>query len=335
MKKNTLIIISLLFTYINLCSFPIRNFDYHLPLNHPSPVVSAMGGMNFTSTDDYFLGYDNPALLPYNEQAKISSSFLIASKSNETVNLFNPGNLIKKNTLKSLAYSGDKGGVYFFSLVDDNTDTIDSTGTNSLYRRYELNAFQISAGDKKESYSYGFSIKYLNGRLIYLESSLSDTLITKQDFIDAKVNGFSTDLAFFFNKKFIKCGVTFYDLYSKMYWEHNKNVSLQPRIGIGFENGSENLKITYGALGKLKWHTDPIYQAGLAQIFSLGGTPDQPSTLPIRLGVMGKKFQKSDEIFFSFGSGYYIKTFKVDFSIVNHGWKSKNSQYLFSVTMGV
>ncbi|HOE92070.1 MAG TPA: hypothetical protein PLV22_08850, partial [Candidatus Cloacimonadota bacterium] len=83
MKKISLILI-FFFTLVLLQSFPINDFNYHLPNNTISPYSAGLGGINLVSAKDNLAFYDNPALLSVVRNMTFAASFNVPDKNQST-----------------------------------------------------------------------------------------------------------------------------------------------------------------------------------------------------------------------------------------------------------
>jgi hypothetical protein len=327
-------------------SLPVQEYDYHIPANNVSPITLGMGGINLTNAADYFASYDNPALLADNEGTAFAASFRLKNKENMTfTELMSASNLLK-----------DKQFMYY-TLIAKNTawtyqpvssinvsERYSEAGNNySRYYDYQLDKLQLSLAAKDENYTHlagGLNLKYLTGRLVYLKEKLVGGYLRREEFVDNKVKGISGDLGFTWQEEKITWGVCVYDFYSRLWWESYDSESLQRRAAIGFQYNMDNLALMGSVQGKIAKTSETTYHFGLVRnwTWNAGSSADQQGpvqNLIIRTGLFSKDFNGTRNINYTLGSGYNYNMFRVDFALTNDGMQLSDSQYLFSIGVGI
>jgi hypothetical protein len=331
-----------LLTAQGLPPLPVSSYDYHITANNVSPISLGMGGINLTNAADYFLSYDNPALLAGNDGTALATSFLLK----------NPGDMNFAEVMKVSNLLDDKQFMYYTLIAKNSawsyqpvtsTHVSEIYGSTSEYYDYKLDKLQMSLAAKDEKYSKlsgGISIKYLSGRLIYLKERISGTSMIREAFIDNKVKGFSTDLGLTWEEDKFTWGACFYDLFSYLWWEDYDSKQLQRRAAMGFQYNMENLALTGSVLGKISSSPATTYHLGLIKnwTWNNGSTTTGRTTeqnLIVRAGLFSNDFNGTENINYTLGSGYNYNMFRVDFAMTNTGMRLSESQYLFSVGVGI
>jgi len=334
-----IILISLLCLTIGaLIAFPIERFDYHTPDHNPSPLVTAMGGLNLTDDSDYYISYDNPALLAYNKTTSAAASFSIVKNDNYSpIQLMQVANLLRNNQFSALVFNSSTGAMMYqaVSSVHFNQPIVQRS-SNSVYFDYTLQKVQMSFGGtsgKDKSFAAGLTVKYMFGRLVYLNRNDIDMTFT--DFYDDKVKGISTDLGFTYKGQTTRLGLAFYDILNGLFWQTENNKTLTRRGAFGVQVGQEDLKMLTGVMTTLEKEAITTYHIGVVKNVQLAGTASENQSLGFRAGAYSEKFDASDNIYYSVGSGYYYKTFRIDFSIVGPGLKPESCNYLVSVSLSM
>ncbi|HNX00490.1 MAG TPA: hypothetical protein PKK33_03890, partial [Candidatus Cloacimonadota bacterium] len=201
---------------------------------------------------------------------------------------------------------------------------------------YGLQNVQMSFGGtsgKEQVFAGGLTVKYLYGRLVYL--TRDDVEMNFHDFVDDKVKGFSTDLGFAYKGQATRIGLAFYDLVNGLYWQTESNKTLTRRGAFGVQVGEDDLRMLAGAITTLE--KDPIttYHFGIIKEVSLQGKTQDKQTIGFRAGAYSDKFDRSDDITYSFGTGYNYKTFRIDFSVAGPGLDLSKSRYLASISLSM
>ena len=311
---------------------PITSYDYALPENNVSPICIGMGGLNVTNTNDFFASYTNPALIGSNDKSALLTSFRLAD--NDKLTFAQAASL--SSALNSKQFK------YFTLLTKQSAWTYQPMARvhisemqqgKVLYYDYQLDKVQatLAASDKSwQPIGFGMNLKYLAGRLVYLHGA---------DFIDDKVRGFSSDIGLTLQTGSMTYGVAAYDLISRMWWENYDAVSLQRRIALGAQYQSDNLTLNGGLQGKLSRSTDTTFHLGMQYGWDMGvrrsGGSKTAQGLAVRLGMYSHDFSSTSAINYTFGSGYNYNILRFDFSLNNSGLKIKDSEYLFSLGVGL
>lgn len=326
---------------------PITSYDYAIPENNISPITMGSGAINLANSDDPFAAYANPALMADNELASFSVSFRLKNPDDiafwEAVNI---SNALKSKQFKFFVVNTKTASFSYQPVASVHISELSADGNSSKYYDYQLDKVQMSMGfrDKKyEKLAAGLSLKYLSGRLVYLTEHKFGNQLIRDGFIDDKVKGFSTDLGVTYTMGNIVYSGTFYDVLSRLWWENYDPVSVQRRtaLGVGWKSG--NSTYNAGVHSKLAKTTDPTYHFGYDYQWKVGSnsnytTANQSSnrqTMDIRLGLYSRDFYGADNINYTFGGGYYYKTIRFDFSLNNAGFKLADSEYLFSLSLGI
>ncbi len=332
-----ILIASLCLAAFALNAFPIERFDYHTPDHNPSPLVTAMGGLNLTDTSDYYISYDNPALLAYNKTTSVAASFSIVRNDEfAPYQLMQIGSLLRNNQFSAIVINSSTGAMMYQAVSNIHINESLNTSGDKIYYDYTLQKAQISFGgtsDKDKNFAAGLTVKYLHGRLVYL--SRNDINLTFTDFNDDKVKGISTDLGFAYKTESTSYGLAFYDILNGLFWQTESSKTLTRRGALGIQVGQEDIKILSGAM--MTFEKDPIttYHLGIVKDVQVGGTPQEKQMLGFRAGVYSDNFSQQDKIYYSVGSGYYYKTFRIDFSIVGPNFKVEQCNYLISVSLSM
>ncbi|HAN41665.1 MAG TPA: hypothetical protein GX398_04730 [Candidatus Cloacimonetes bacterium] len=323
---------------------PITEYDYATAENNVSPIAIGVGGMNLTLDNDPYCSYSNPALLAHMRNAQVFTSFRLTSdKPMSIAEVSSLSNALKSKQFKYFGLSTKQMGFVYQPMSRINISEITDDGRN-LYYDYALDKVQLSiaASDEKHaSFSGGLSFKYLSGRLVYLkERRSSSTVFVREAFIDNKVKGFSTDLGFMLETGDFRFGAVAYDLLSRLYWESYPSRSISPRLAFSSTYVKDNLAMNIGVMGKLKKQTDSTIHLGLQHNWNWGrGHTASGATIqhniPLRVGLYSKDFYGTNNINFTFGSGYSYNMILFDFSINSPGLKLRDSEYLFSIGVGL
>ncbi len=345
MQTNSLVLI--LFLIILLCpalqaanSLPVREYDYHIPANILSPIALGMGGINLTNAADYFTSYDNPALLSSNLGSAFATSFRLKKESDMTfAELMRVSNLLREKQFMYFTLITKSAAISFQPVANVHESYGDATFIK--YYNYQLDKYQLSFAGKDDDWkkmNAGLNLKYLTGRLVYLDQVYSNP--ASRIFIDDKVKGVSGDLGFTYTTGTSVWGVCFYDLYSKLLWENYPSRSLKRRAAFGYQFNGDGYSLLASLQGKLSSEPETTYHLGMVRIwnwtiedaFSKNKTEQN---LIFRLGFFSKDFNGVNNINYTLGSGYNLNMFRIDFALTNSGMKLKDSQYLFSVGVGI
>ena len=328
-----------------LSPLPIREFDYHIPANNVSPVTIGMGGLNVAYSGTFFDSYDNPALLADNDNTSLAMSFRLKNSSEmDFYEALSISNALKDKQLKYISLITRNAAWSYQPVSSINISKLE--GDKNQYYDYQLDKWQISYSGRDKEYraiTAGLNLKYLNGRLVRLSQiRQSNTWIVdpNEGFIDEKVNGFSSDLGLSVKQDAFTWGASFYDLFSRLYWENYDSDQLDRRAAMGFEYKRNNLSLLAGLQGRIAKEAETTFHFGLVQDWNWEGRSslsDNPVTqnLILRLGMYSDKFNGTQNITYTLGSGYYYNLFRFDFALSNQGMRLKDSEYIFSLGVGL
>lgn len=317
---------------------PITTYDYALPENNVSPISIGMGGLNVTNSQDFFASYSNPALIASNQYSALLASFRV--KDDEEMTFWQAAsisNALRPSQFKYFTLLAKQTAWSYQPVASLHIIETPETGSGYRYYDYQLDKVQATLAGKDDSWQpvgFGINVKYLTGRLVYLLSSSPDS------FIDDKVKGFSTDLGLTMEAGSMTFGLTGYDLFSRLYWENYESVAIQRRVAIGAQYGTDNLILSGGLQGKLSQSTDTTYHFGFGYLWNWGNQNTRTGEgasqgLVIRLGLYSHDFYGTGNINYTLGTGYNYNVFRFDFSMNNQGMKLKDSEYLFSLGVGL
>jgi hypothetical protein len=93
-------------------------------------------------------------------------------------------------------------------------------------------------------------------------------------------------------------------------------------------------------MGKVSSSPATTYHFGLIKTWTWNSESATTSktieqNLVLRAGLFSKDFNGTENINYTLGSGYNYNMFRVDFALTNGGMRLKESQYLFSVGVGI
>ncbi len=348
MKKKILFALNILIFNYLFC-FPIKDFNYHLPNTNLSPYSAGLGGICLTNADNHFALYDNPALLSDVKAMTFSSSFCLPDKNQSFTDIMKTNPLMQKSVFRGLAIQAHHVGFIYHELANDHFTKSDSL--NKIYQDYKLRSIGISFADTSGgTISWGLSIKYLDGRLVYLKEnkrSVTDSSRVKtsqklasfdtnyiiEDFIDSKSMGYASDLGIYGKKSGFYYGFVVHDLYSKLYWTNHPDKKLPTRGSFSAELRGQNVSYISSVTSLWNIHETPLYCQSLNYSSNLGN-PNYSQSLAIRFGATSPNYKKSENILFGFGTSYMIQTFKIDLSMQTQGLKTNTAQYMFSLSFG-
>ncbi|HOD18097.1 MAG TPA: hypothetical protein PKJ14_05585 [Candidatus Cloacimonadota bacterium] len=341
MKGKRLILfvsaVCLAVTTVNAEPLDLVSYDYHIPANIISSIALGMGGLNLTNAGDYFTSYDNPALLAGNNVTSFAASFRL--KNEEEISLADAASA--SNLLKAKQFM-------YYTLITKNaawsyqptvSTHISEINANSLeYYDYQLDKLQLSLAGTDERYAdfaAGINIKYLTGRLIYLKERIEYNQMIRESFIDDKVKGFSTDLGVTYTSGKYTFGSCVYDVLSRLWWEHYDSEDLQRRAAVGVQYSDGNLTLSGSLQGKLSQSTDTSYHLGLTRAWHWKSGKDKEQGLLVRAGLFSHDFNGTENINYTLGSGYNYNMFRFDFGLTNTGMRLKDSEFIFSLGIGI
>ena len=323
---------------------PIQSYDYHTPENNVSPVSIGVGGLNLTNSSDFFGSYDNPALLANSGAASLAISYRL--KNADQMNFYQAMQI--SNALKDKQFK-------YFSLVTKNAawayqpvagihlSEWNATGDTTQYYDYQLDKWQASYGlndQDNKALSAGVNIKYLTGRLVYLKERKVGVSLIREAFIDDKIKGFSADLGFAYTQDSYSIGAAVYDVFSRLYWENYDSKQLTRRAAAGFQINNGSLSLLGGIQGKISSDPETTYHFGVVQDWnfdsqSFTNDTETSQNLILRIGMYSHDFYGTENINYTFGSGYNYNMFRVDFGMTNQGMKLRDSEFLFSIGVGL
>lgn len=326
-------------------AFPVERYDFHTPYRQPSPVITAMGGLNVTHFGDQTPGWNNPALLAWLGTGNVATVFKLEVEQDIPFQeLLSAGNILKRNQLQTISFYGEGVALDYQPLADINamTTSYDSLPTRE-YTDYRMDSYSVAFSNqftpeqkKEENFSYGASLRIISGRIVYLrEDSPDSTGWNTAAFIDDDALGFTTDYGFLYNTRDLRLGLVFYDLWSRVYWDDSTDRSLKQRVAAGVEWGGKGWTLTSGYQRLLHSGKGQTYHMGGA--FNLGsfGNPKNPQRLILRMGVYSEDFSDTDKTWISLGTGYYVDMFRLDFSMKANGGTFENSKYQISLSLGL
>jgi len=240
---------------------------------------------------------------------------------------------ITESTLGYFSIVSDNSAFDFISLAKIKEENLVSEGPyySKEYKDYYLNSFSMGISEKRKQLSYGITLKYLRGRLVYHNKLFTDNQLVSDEFIDTSANGFSSDLGLCYKNKNFGYGIALYDVFSKIYWEDYNSESLRRRYTISSDVTSEDLVLNFAISGVLKWKSDPYYHVGLERSLLL-----KKQIFPVRIGMYSQKFDNAENIFVGFGFGWKFKdNFQMDFSHTTNNMQIDNSKYLLSISVAI
>lgn len=329
-----------------LPALPIAEYDYHIPANQVSAIAMGMGGLNLTNAADYFISYDNPALLVDNNGTAFATSFRLKSESEMNFSdLIKVSNLLRDKQFMYFTLITKNSAWSYHPVASTHISDIYTAGdvTYSEYYDYQLDKAQMSIAAKDDKYpglAGGLNLKYLTGRLVYLKQRRSGSnWVNIESLIDDKVKGASSDIGLTWTEDRMVWGACFYDVLSRLWWENYSFESLQRRAALGFQYQGDNYALLLSTQGKLSSSPETTYHLGFVKNWSWGGSSSSGKTsdqnLVLRAGLYSKDFNGTGNINYTLGSGYNYNMFRIDFAMTNDGMQLRDSQYLFSVGVGI
>ncbi|HCM16180.1 MAG: hypothetical protein WCY87_03230 [Candidatus Cloacimonadales bacterium] len=344
MKHIFLPLFTLIFAALYAQSqLPITSYDYAIPENNVSAIALSMGGINVTDPTDPFASYGNPALLANSQNTTLYLAYRIADEKDIAFwDAVNVSNFLSEKQFKYFTLAAKQVAFSYQPMAAINISEYDAETNKSMYYDYKLDKVQLSLGITDKSWpdiAAGLNLKYLSGRLVYLVEHLEGSQFVRDQFIDDKVKGFSTDLGFTLKRGDTVFGLTAYDLISRLWWENYPAKSVQRRIAAGVQYGSGTSKTSFGIQSKLSSKPETSYHLGYCynvnwDSSSLSSDESVSQGLDIRVGAYSQDFYGADNINFTLGSGYYYRMFRFDFSLNSKGLKLADSEFLFSLGLG-
>ena len=173
---------------------PISSYDYAIPEKNVSPIAMGSAALNLTNAQDPFAAYSNPALLAYNEHSHFFFSFRLSDT--DELNFWEVAsisNALKDKQFKYFTAVAGKVGFSYQPVSSINISAIDKDAHKSLYYDYNLDKVQLSLGITDKNWPHmalGLNLKYLSGRLVFLEEQIIGSNLLRIHFIDDKVKAF-------------------------------------------------------------------------------------------------------------------------------------------------
>jgi drug/metabolite transporter (DMT)-like permease len=344
-RIRSYLIFLFLFIFQALFAFPVTTYDFRLPTSTPSPTEAAMGGLNVASADDLYLIFSNPSLMrQLSKNANIAVSFAVPPNHyKEFSDIIKTAPPLKKNTLRAIAFQTKQIGLGYQALAED------SFSEDNVYQDYNLNSWVLAISDSVGRVNWGFSAKLLTGRIVYLSQfppsqpplnplqlggeSRSPSGEGDITFIDSKALGYSFDLGLSSRLGAFSYGLVAYDVFSSINWKDYEKYKIKTRIGFGVDFSSGNWRYGVGSNTRWGWKENPLYNAYAVYRFAIG-RPDLLQTSTLSFSVVSDSFKSQDDTLFNFGFGYFYKVVRLDVSLQTKGWKSNETQYLFSLGFG-
>ncbi len=320
---------------------PIKEYDYHTPYAHVSPVAMSLGGVNITNGCDIFGGYDNPALLYKNQKMYFAVS--ARQSSEKTMNfkdMLEYSNLLKDTRLSYVGISAKTFAFSYQILAESNFYYRSSLEEKQEYYDYKLDAFQTSFAllDKKvPNGSLGFGVKYLFGRLIHKVTYAEPDVEHRNTFLDEKAKGFSFDVGGLYKMGRMTFAASLLDVYSQLYWEHYDTERLTRNWALGTQYDLENVQFMYTLKGKLEDDTKVTNHMGLNFTPYTSAAENNPESMGLRVGTFWEYVVQEDGseekvVNYTMGAGYNMSGIKLDFGLVSPDFDWESNDYLISVT---
>ena len=177
------------------------------------------------------------------------------------------------------------------------------------------------------------SLRYLNGRLVYLKEAQQDSVYTVSEFIDSNANGYATDIGVYGKQFGFYYGFVVHDLFSKIYWNGYANTRIHTRGSFSAELRSNNTSFTSSVTSLWNIHETPIFTQSINYSKRVGN-PNRPQDFSLRMGATSTDYKSSENIMFSFGTSYMIRMLRVDLAMQTKGLKINTAQYIFSLSAG-
>lgn len=324
--KNIAIIIVLLTIALPIFSYPIKTFDAHDPINTCSAKQAGLGGTQVAYTDDAFFNIYNPALLAFVKANKMGVTFRYMADKPEA-NIKNPSQVLQKASFSALNVTSNQNFAFFYKPIADEKKDVKNRFVDSHFD-YNLSSVGVSMAEKKDNYSVGFNLQYLFGRVINNETVFADTTIASASYLDSRLKGFTTDLAFAFKQGNFTSGLVFYDLLSGLYKEKAGYSKLKQRWNYGGSYSTENATMLAGISSTLRLNDTKTYHFGYEQ--KLGDVNNNLTEFSVRAGFWGESFKNSDTVYTGYGTSFKYQSMGIDFTIVNHKWELKKNRYYLS-----
>ncbi len=346
MRYITLLILAIICASLaayEMPNLPISSFDYGIPNNNVSPIAIGMGCMNVTNARDFYGSYSNPALLGNNQYSLVAASFRVKGDEDMTIaEAAQFSNVLKPSQFKYATLVAKQSAWTYQPVaaihIIESPDPAFFNPASFRYFDYQLDKWQVTLAGSDNSWRpirFGLNVKYLTGRLVYLRSERPDTT-----FIDTKIKGFSTDLGLTLQTGSFTFGLVSTDLWSRLYWDWGyDSVPIDRRLAFGAQYGTEYLTVSAGAQGKLAKTSDATYHLGFQYLWDWQGNSSSneaaSQAFTVRLGLYSHDFAGVDNINYTLGAGYNYNVFRFDFALNNKGLKLRDSEYLFSLGVGL
>jgi hypothetical protein len=335
--KGRKILLSVVLLVVNtiILAYPKVNLDWHTPERHVSTIGISLGGLNHIYAEDYAVAYDNPALLTMRQKSYVTGSFRSSRMEEENIaSLVNPNYLLHDKQFTYFSFSTSKFAISYQPAININ-NSIESDTLNSYHNLY-MNSYVISLAAADEQYKnlkLGLNLKLIDGRQVYHEEKKVDNHWEDVEFVDDSVTGYSIDAAVSYVRDSMIYGVTIYDILSQLYWSGRDNDHLRKRYSAGMGYHVDNSTFTIATQGRFNQPDEQTYHMGWGYSYGISSSYDQ--TVGFKTGMYSHDFDKMDNIFYTFGMGYTISMFTVNFSGISKGFTLNNTDYLFSVTVGM
>ncbi len=339
MKPISILLMLMLATTAFCDVFPDGDYDFHIPQRQVSSIVSSFGTMSVTYQNEPGIIYNNPAMLAYSKQGIIATVLKVDSDEEKSFSeMIRFNSMFKSARFDYMTIYSEKAGFAYYPLHREYQNDIwidDQDVSHRTYKDYNLDTFHFGVGEIKGKMAWGLGMKYHTGSLTYLTETLHDTLWVRNDFTKDDVDGFSFDFGMLYNYNMVRIGFTLYDFYSHLYWGKHNHQILQQRAALGLQVGNEAYKLILTGQAKLDKDPEATYHIGLERGFSFSENPNVPSTLFLRFGCFSEQYDNEDNVFQSWGFGYYYQMARLDFSMLSRGFKGNTSRYQLSISMGL
>lgn len=331
---KTLILLSVLLLSSLLTAYPSIDFDWQQPSRNVSPIGIALGGINQVYAEDFGVAYENPALLALRNGSYFSATFRSNRMNNQGIsNVLNPSYLLDSKQFTYYTFSLPKFA-FSYQPIYNITDTF----TNSFISEYHdlyMNAFTLSLAAQDEDYTkltLGVNLKFIEGRQIYQKHRKEIGYLILEEFVDGTVVGYSSDLGLTYRQNSILVGLTLKDIISQLYWNDRGNDHLRKRFSLGMGFFNENSTFQIATQSRFNKSDEQTYHIGYGYSLNYGNSVNQ--SLGFKAGMYSDKFEKMDNINYTFGLGYTLSMLRIDVSVVSAGFTMNDTDYLFSVSVG-
>ena len=332
-RRDVLLILFLIFTTL-IIAVPKVDYDWHTPEKNISTIALGLGGLNQIYPEDYFVAYSNPSLLALRSGSYFSSSFRSRRMDEKPLNdILSPSYLLHKKQFVYYTFSAPKFAFSYQPIMDINTSV--SNDTLNTYHDLYMNCYTISLAASDETYknlTIGFNLKFLNGRQIYNKNIKNNNLWEAAEFVDDSAIGYAVDLGLSYHKNTMLVGLTLHDVVSKIYWDEKNDTHLRQRYSFGAGFYNEKSTFSVSTQGRFNQPDESTYHIGYGYSLGLGKSATQ--SFGFKTGLYGSKFDKMKNMYYTLGIGYTVSMFRVDISAISKGFTARNTDYLFSITVG-